>query len=371
MTAKAFSIFALTLVLVCACDKNNTNSSAKDPIEVDTIKASKSPLTDHINAIGTLKALESVQITAKVTDTISSIHFTDGMRVKKGDILVEMTSEQERAELEEAKASADESKRQLKRLKPLLKTGAVSKSLYDEKRRILKTSEARFNAVKSQLGDRTIFAPFDGVVGLKNISLGMLVRPGDIITTLNDDTKMKLDFSIPSLYLSTIKTGLNLSSSSEAFPNKVFTGTIIAVNNEIDPITRSISVRAIIDNPDFVLKQGLLMSVNVTANERINIRIPEESIVSEGRDDFIYKVENQENSLIAKKTKIKVGATYPGFIEVLEGIKEGETIVTRGGFKLYDNAPVKINNQNEHKEESPKNTPQDNGEETNKVVINL
>lgn len=334
-------ILILAIILVQGCSKKEEGSQTSLP-RVEAVKLKRQTLRDQIEALGSLKSNDSVQITSKVTDTISAIHFTDGMRVQKDDILVEMTSTQEKALMSEALATLREARKQLNRVKNLMDSGAISKSLFDQRQREYDTAKARLDAVKSQLGDRTISAPFSGVVGLRNISTGMLIRPGDLITTLNDDSVMKLDFDIPSLYLSQIEQGLEISATTDVYKEKVFSGKISGISNQVNPLTRSVTVRAIIENPDNLLKQGLLMKVHIFSNQRETLVIPEEAVLSQANKVFIIKANKKNNAFEAQKVEVKLGAKYPGKVEITEGVSEGDIVVIRGAFKLNSGDAIEI-----------------------------
>jgi membrane fusion protein (multidrug efflux system) len=175
--------------------------------KVIVAEARLEPVAERIEALGTLRANESVGITSNVTETISVVHFDDGQRVAEGAMLVEMTSAEEHALLEEAQARVAEAQSQYDRVRSLVAQRSASESLLDERKRDLDTARAMLVALESRLADRVVKAPFDGVVGLRNISRGALVEPGDLITTLDDDSVMKLDFTVPSLYLASTEAG--------------------------------------------------------------------------------------------------------------------------------------------------------------------
>ncbi len=334
-------LIIVLMLIIQSCSKKDVNSVVTIP-KVDALKIEKEELQDQIEALGNLKSNDSVQITSKVTDTISAIHFTDGKRVQKDDVLIEMTSTQEKALMSEALATANEAKKQLNRVKNLMDSGAISKSLFDQRQREYATAKARLDAVKSQLGDRTISAPFSGVVGLRNISTGMLVRPGDIITTLNDDSIMKLDFDIPSIYLAQVAQGLEITATTEVYKEKVFKGTISGISNQINPLTRSVTIRALIDNPELLLKQGLLMKVYVFSNKRDTIVVPEEAILSQADKVFAVKAMKKDDGYVAEKVEVKLGVKYPGKIEVISGLQSGDIVVGRGSFKLNSGDKIEL-----------------------------
>lgn len=315
--------------------------------------AKKKSFFDTVEALGTLRANETVTLTATVTETVTSVNFTDGQRVEAGDVLLEMTSGQEKAQLDQASAEEDEAKQQLNRVAPLVKQGAASASLLDQRRREYETAKGRLAEVKSRMEDYLITAPFSGVLGLRNISIGALVRPGDPITTLDDDSVMKLDFSVPSVFLTSLKVGLPIVATAREFNDQKFKGEIASIDSQIDPITRAIMVRALIPNEDHILRPGLLMSVDLQSNQRMSIVLPEESLIPEGYNNYVLMLDKSQNPPVVRKTKITVGARRPGEIEVLDGLKEGALVVTHGTMNARDGQPVSVTAQEEGNETLP------------------
>ncbi len=297
---------------------------------------------DRVEALGTLRANETVEITATVTDTITGIHFDDGQRVNKGDILIEMTSQEEHALLEEELSTVAEAKKQYARLKPLVDRGAAAKSLLDQRQRELDTAQARLRAIESRLQDRLILAPFSGVVGLRNISVGALIEPGDLITTLDDDSVMKLDFTVPSVHLATLKKGLPIEARASAFGETVFTGEISSVNSRIDATTRAVSVRAIIPNPEKLLKPGLLMQVTLLKNPRTGLAVPEEALIPTGKINHVLVVDPDQESPTVEQRKVEIGVRREGEVEVREGLLAGEFVITHGTIRVKPGQQVSI-----------------------------
>jgi membrane fusion protein (multidrug efflux system) len=301
------------------------------------------PVADRVEALGTLRANESVTITATVTETVSAIHFDDGQRVEAGDLLVEMTSVEEHARLEEAQARLAEAEQQYRRVKSLEAAGSASASLLDERRRDLRTAKAALTAIESQLADRLVKAPFDGLVGLRNISLGALVEPGDVITTLDDDRVMKLDFAVPSLYLPSLAPGIGIEASAAALGETVFDGAIASIDSRIDPVTRTVQVRAKLPNPDRRLRPGLLMRVDLLRNPREALMIPESAVLQRGEAHSVMAIaEGDEGEQVAEQRSIEVGLRRPGEVEVTAGLSPGDLVITHGADKARPGQPVQV-----------------------------
>ena len=312
------------------------------PVEVIVQAAVIKPLATTIEALGTLRANESITLTSNVSKKVTRINFEDGQRVEKGRVLVEMTSREESALLEEASFNADEARKQMDRVKELAKRGAASESLLDQRVREFESARARYNATESRLKDLVLVAPFSGVVGLREVSVGALVSPGDKITTLNDDSKMKLDFTVPAVYLRSLSVGLPVVAKSRDLDNKQFTGEVFSIDNQIDEVTRSIKVRALLDNHDHELIQGMLMLVDLNSSPRDALIISEAALVPIGSNNFVFVVKEEGEGFVVERRQITIGERLAGSVEVLSGLNDGEKVVTHGLQKIRQGQKVSV-----------------------------
>lgn len=308
---------------------------------VEVEEATMRDIELRAEAVGTTYAKESVEITANVTETIESIHFKDGDRVKKGDVLVVLTNNEEQAQLLSAQANLNEQQREVKRLEGLAKTNAVSQSMLDERRTMAETAQHQVDVVEARLRDRIIRAPFSGVLGLRQISPGSLIGPGTVITTLDDLEFMKLDFAVPEIYLTAVTPGIEVEARSPALPNKPFNGKIVSVDSRINQVDRSIKVRAEIPNPDAVIKPGMLMHVEVLIENRNALTVPESAIFIRGNQHYVFTVKSQ-NPPVAQLKEVEIGVRKPGLIEIVGGLSAGETVVSKGAAIVSEGMPLNI-----------------------------
>lgn len=299
------------------------------------------PFADGIEALGTLRANEAVVLSATVTDTVRAVHFEDSQRVKKGDVLVEIIDDEEHALLQQARTATAEAQRQYERVKSLAATNLATAALLDERRQAYDFAQAQLKATESRLADRLIVAPFDGVVGLRNISAGTLVTPGTQLTTLDDDSVMKLDISIPAVFLDAVQPGLTVIATTRERTGE-FAGQISAIDSRIDPVTRSITVRALISNPERVLRPGMLMTVNLQMAETMSLMLPEEALLQEGYRSFVYRINRDSEPLTVSKHEVKTGPRRPGSIVITGGLSPGDQVVTHGVLRLRDGYPVSL-----------------------------
>lgn len=315
--------------------------AAPPPPQVVVAEVRKEPFVDRVEALGTLRANEMVVLTANATELVTKIHFDDGQRVQAGDVLVEMSGDEERAQLAEARAAAEEARSQYERVRPLAAQGTAAKSQYDERRREWETAQARVAVVESRLADRTIRAPFAGVVGLRKLSVGALVRPGDPITTLDDDGVMKLEFTVPATYVDTLQPGLAIVAKARAYGSREFHGQVRSVDSRVDPVTRSIQARAEIPNPDRALRPGMLMTVVLMKNPRDALVVPESAIVSSGRKSHVFRVDADAGNRVQRR-EVEVGARRAGEAEIRAGLVAGELVVVHGTQRVRDGQVVQV-----------------------------
>jgi membrane fusion protein, multidrug efflux system len=292
----------------------------------------------EVEALGTAKASESVDITAKVSNMVTAIRFTEGQKVPKGEVLVELDGEQARADLAVANAALTESASQLKRSRELYSTKVLSDQQIEQIEATHTANQARVASARSRLSDTVIRAPFSGRVGLRRVSVGSLVAPGTVITTLDDTSSIKLDFTVPERVVAAMRAGLEIEATSVAYPGQTFSGRVASVDSRVDPSTRSVIVRAIVPNEQGLLKPGMFMNVRLSRGATDVLVVPEEALVPEQGDVFVYVVQDGK---VAKR-KIQAGQRTIGSVQVTDGLQAGEMIVIEGTQKLRDGASVTL-----------------------------
>ena len=308
------------------------------PPIVVTQPASIRSIADVVEAIGTTQANESVTVTAKVTDTIRHVRFQDGDFAQQGDVLVELTNEEQTAQLAEAEAALGDAATQYDRLKDLLDQRSIPVSDVDEAQARLSGARARFQAIMARLDDRLIRAPFAGLLGFREVSAGTLITPGTRITTLDDISVIKLDFALPEVHLGVVHPGLELIAESAAFAGRFFEATVRTVGSRVNPVTRAVQVRALMGNPDSRLRPGMLMTVRLTTARRDALMVPETALLQRGMESFVYTVVDGR----ATMTTIDLGIRRDGWAEALSGLTVGQEVVIEGVMKVRNGGPLRI-----------------------------
>ena len=308
---------------------------AAPPVILATVTDHRIPI--EIEALGTARANEALLLTSQQSDIVSDILFDDGEQVEQGQLLVQLTANQEQARVTELQVNLQDAQRQLKRLRELAAENATSKQLLDEQQATVDSLVAQLDVAKAQLNDYQIRAPFSGVLGVRQISIGSLVRPGDTITSLDDLSVIKLDFTIAEEHLSSLTKAQTITATSVAYPDQVFMGKVSNIASRIDPVTRAIQVRALIDNANMQLRPGMLLKVNVEERMLEGKIIPESALVPLGDKQFVYKV-TADN--IAQRTEVKIGERRPGIVHIKQGLQSGDVIVAEGALRLQDGVAV-------------------------------
>ena len=306
------------------------------PVEVATAVAVVKPLGLDIEAVGTARANESAEITSKTSNLVTAIRFREGEQVKAGQVLVELDSAEARAALAVAEAALAASERQFIRSRDLAASQALSASSLDQIEATLKGNRARVEAARARLADTTIRAGFPGRIGFRRVSVGSLVSSGTVITTLDDSSIIKLDFTVPDTYLFALRPGLSLTASTAGLRGSKFEGKITNLDSRVDPVTRSMFVRAEIPNPNGAIRPGMFMTVTLQADVLPALIVPEAAIVPEQGRAYVFVVDGA----VAQRREITLGRRKPGEVEILAGLKEGERVVVEGTQNLQHGAKV-------------------------------
>lgn len=342
----AFGVLALALIAGCGDDGGGGGGpggawggpgGGRPATLVATQPAVVRPIADLVEAIGTAQANESVTITAKVTDAIRQVRFEDGDFVEEGAVLVELTNEEQTALLAEAEANVRDMRRQHDRLRDLLEQGSVPVSDVDEARARLSGAMARYQAVVARLDDRLIQAPFTGLLGFRQVSAGTLITPGTPITTLDDVSTIKLDFAVPEVYFGVVHPGLELTAESAAFPGRQFEAEVKTIGSRVNPVTRAVPVRAHIDNPEALLRPGMLLTIKLATSSRDALMVPETALQQRGAETFVFTVEEGK----AAMTAIDLGIRRDGWAEARSGLMPGQEVISEGVLKVRNGVPVR------------------------------
>jgi membrane fusion protein (multidrug efflux system) len=336
---KSLTIMILGLALLSACDDEPQTRAAGGwggAAKVVTAQIELRPLVDEIEALGTAKANESVEIRPRISSLVTRILFEEGQFVEQGDLLVELENSEIRAGLALAEASLSESRSLYNRSKELESTQAISASSLEALLAQVKVDEANVEAARAKLSHTRVRAPFSGRIGLRRVSPGSFVNTDTVITTLDDVSVIKLDFSVPETFVNVVRQGMNIAAHSLVFPDQDFSGTVASIDTRLDPVSRAVEVRAVIPNTDGLLKPGMFMTVDLQRERGDVMMAPEQAIVPEGSRQFVYVVSEG----LVEKRQVQLGRRIPGYVVIADGLAAGESVVTEGTHKVRDGARV-------------------------------
>lgn len=313
--------------------------TAPPAMTVRVAEAKSGALREDVTAIGTLLANESITIRSEVDGRITQIHFREGESVARGAKLVSLNSAEIEAQLKAAQAEATLNRTRLTRAEDLFGKNFISGQALDEAREHLNQSIARADEIQARLDKTLIRAPFQGVVGVRQISVGAYVNKGQDIARLEGIGTLKVDFRIPEMFAGRLKPGQAVKVNVDAFPDEQFDGEIFAIEPSVDEQTRTVLLRARVPNPKARLKPGMFARVSLLLGVReAAIIVPEQAIVPRGQDFFVFKVAEGK----AHFTKVELGLRHPGEVQILKGVAPGDVIVTDGQLRIKDGAPVKV-----------------------------
>lgn len=316
------------------------------PPAVEVAKVQAMTLVDETQAVGSLRSRQGVMMRPEVGGRIKSIYFTDGQRVRKGQVMVQFEDQLQQAQLSQAKAELSIAEANHKRNQELVTQNFISKRSLDESAAALEVSRAKMALAEATLQRLKVLAPFDGITGLKQVNVGDYLKDGADMVNVEDMDAVLLDFRLPERFQAKIRTGQKAQLSIDALPGRPFTAVVQAIDPLIEANGRSVGVRACIDNRQQQLRPGMFARVTAVFGSRENaLIIPEEAIIPQGGRTFVVKVVagDKPDTLVSERVAVKTGLRQPGKVEILEGLAEGDTVVTAGHQRLQkDGTAVRV-----------------------------
>ena len=321
---------------------------AGGPAVVEVARAETATLTDEVSAVGSLKSNNGVMLRPEVSGRIARLGFTDGQRVKRGQLLVQLDDTLQQAQLKQAEAQASIARTNLQRSRELLGQGFVSQSAVDQNGASLEVAEAQVALARAQVSRMKVLAPFDGTAGLKLVGAGDYVKDGADIVNIEDLNSLTVQFALPERTIDRIRAGQAVEVTLDALPGRKFAGRVVAVDSQVDANGRAMQVLAQVSNPDSLLKPGMFARPRVVFSVReAAVVVPEEALVPVGTQRIIFKVaQGPDGKPVSQRLEARIGLRLPGKVEILSGLKAGDTVVTAGHGRLMrgDNVPLRIVN---------------------------
>jgi membrane fusion protein (multidrug efflux system) len=315
-------------------------------IAVEVAKVEAMTLADDAQAIGSLRSIQSVVLRPEVSGRITRIGFTDGQRVRSGQLLVQLDDTLQLAQLQQAQAQASIARVNLRRNEELVAQNYVSRSTLDQSSAAMEVAQAQVALAQANLARMRITAPFDGVVGIRSVNVGDYVKDGAELVSIEDSAAMFVDFRLPERYLTRLRLGQAITANLDALPGREFAGKIEAVDSQLNADGRSVLVRARIGNPGGLLKHGMFARVRAVFSLREGaLVVPEEALVPQGGKQYVIKViDAGDGKKRSQRIEAQIGTRMPGRVEIVQGLSVGDTVVTAGQSRLLrgDGLPVQI-----------------------------
>ena len=313
---------------------------------VEATKVRQMTMRDDAEAVGSLRSRRSVVLRPEISGRITQLNFSDGQRVRKGQLLVQLDDQLPRAQVQQSRAELSIARANHKRNQELVAQGFISQRSVDESAANLEVAEAKLALAEATAQRLRIVAPFDGVAGIRGVNVGDYLKDGADIVNVEDLDAVYVDFRLPERLQNKVKTGQTARVAFDALPGVQYSAVVLAINPQIDADGRSLAVRGCIDNRRLQLRPGMFARVTAVFGERSDANVvPEEAIVPDGAAPYVLRVVAgpEEGSQVAKRTTVRLGARTPGFVEVVEGLSPMDVVVTAGQQRLQrDGMAVRV-----------------------------
>ncbi len=308
-------------------------------VVVELAPVSAGPVREEVSAVGTLRSNESVVVRPEISGRIARLEFDEGKPVRKGQMLVALDDSVYAAELQQAKANLALQSSNYNRTVELARENFVSANAKDQALNNLRVAEASLALAQARLAKTQILAPFSGIIGIRQVSVGDYVKEGQDLATLEDISSLKIDFRIPELYLTNLRRGQGIEVQTDAFPGKTYSAVLDAIDPLVDQNGRSLVLRGRLKNVDGSLRPGMFVRTRLIIAERpAALTIPEEALVPVGSSQYVFRVSDGK----AERVRVETGVRRAGRVEIVAGLSAGDSIVTAGQIKLRDGTPVRV-----------------------------
>ncbi len=309
------------------------------PMSVEVVQAVVAAVNDEATAVGSLQSNEAVVIRSEIAGRIAAIKFQEGKSVAAGDLLFSLDASEYQAQLAQSSASVKLTEMNFNRAKDLREKSLISQQEYDDTSAKLEEARAKLAVDQSRLEKTSIRAPFNGVLGVRSVSPGAYIKPGEDLVMLEDIDPIKVEFRIPETYSRQVKPGQHLAVRVDAYPGELFNGEVYVIDTRMDSQTRTMLLRGRIPNAKRNLRPGMFARVALILATRSNaLVVPEQAMVPFGGDQFVYRVVDGK----AVQTRVEPGRRMDGKIEIKSGVNAGDLVITAGQMKLRDGMPVAV-----------------------------
>jgi membrane fusion protein (multidrug efflux system) len=362
MKIKVYLVAALILLLVVggivgvktlqisALIASGKEQGGPPPVTISTVVAEADRWDRRVESVGSFRAVQGADLSTEESGVITKIHFANGAEVKEDDLLLELDTETEQANLRSAEAEQDLARTVYERTKRLRQNNTVPQSDLDAAESQLRKMTALVEQLKATIRKKQLNAPFSGRLGIREVNLGQFVNYGDKIVTLQSLDPIFVDFLLPQQLIAGLQLGKKIQVFTDVYPNRVFEGELTAINSEIDRVTRNIRLQGTLKNSEGALRPGMFARVILSLGEAEDVvRVPATSLLRAPYGDSVFVVleksrEDGSKMLVAEQRFVRSGRTMGDFVAITEGLQAGDTVVSAGVFKLRNGSPVNVNN---------------------------
>jgi membrane fusion protein (multidrug efflux system) len=348
-------LIALILVIVglkgLQIGKMMSTPNVMPPTTVSSATVKEEDWAPTLSAVGSISAVQGAVVSSELAGVVSQIAFENGGTAKKGDLLVQLDASAEEALLRSAEAEAELARQDLERARGLASQKVVSKAELDAAQSKFNRLNAVVDQMRSNIRKKTIIAPFDGQLGIRQVNVGQMINAGQQVVPLTSLDPVFADFALPQQYLGQLKPGLEVDVTTDALPDRVFSGKLTAINSMVDSSTRNITLQATLENPDHVLRPGMFAKAEVTLPEKHKtLVVPGSAISYAPFGDSVFVIDKQKDEKTGKESQVirqqfvRVGEARGDFVAITQGLKAGDIVVGTGVFKLRNGMTVTINN---------------------------
>ena len=326
--------------LAAGCGKQSAQMGGFPPVQVVAVEAKRQPVSENLSLVGTVMADEMVEIRSEVDGTVQDIKFEEGKPVEKGQLLIQLDPTKLAASLAEAEAGFKLSEANFDRVKVLLKGNLIAQQDYDQAASVYEVNRATMDRRRRELRDTQVLAPFAGVMGSRLISPGQVISKDTKLTSLVALDPVKIEVNVPERFLGEVQASQKIEVTVAAYPREKFKGDVYFIAPQVDPVTRTVLVKARMQNSDFRLKPGMFANLDLTLKIRENaVVIPEAALILNNDVVTVFIVDDKST---AQLRVVKVGARMAGMVEITDGLKGGEPVIVEGFQKTRPGGPVKI-----------------------------
>ena len=356
MVIKALLAVGALVLVICGIKAMQivTMVTTKPPMPVATVTSAPVKEEDWapmLSAVGAVSAVQGAMVSTELAGTVSEIMFQNGGVAKKGDVILKLDASQEEALLRSAEAEAELARTDLERTRGLASQNVVSKAELDAAESKFRRLTAVVDQMRSNIRKKTIVAPFDGELGIRQVNVGQMINAGQQVVLLQSLDPVYVDFALPQQHLQNLSTGLEARVRTDALPWREFVGKLTAINSAVDTVTRNLTLQATLENPDHALRPGMFIKIDIVLPEKHkSLVIPGSAISYAPYGDSVFVIEKQKDNKTGKESQVlrqqfvRVGEARGDFVSITTGLKAGETVVGTGVFKLRNGMAVAINN---------------------------